>query len=137
MRKRAVLVILIALAPLSSLAEERPGWLGLGFTYHRNATEQWLVVQIIAPKGPADRAGLQLRDVITAIDGRELSFRNDHELLTFLAGVRPRKPVRFHLIRNQRQMTIDVTPVEMTDSAWDRWKRNLEIARRKAVLAPK
>jgi len=53
----------IALATLVlatvALADARPGWLGFGFTLHRNEKEQWLQVRTIAANGPAEKAGLK------------------------------------------------------------------------------
>jgi S1-C subfamily serine protease len=72
-------------------AHRSPGWLGIG--YHFNVTPGpagrtvWLFVQQVAPGGPAQRAGLQRQDVITAIDGRALWFRNQIDALDFFGGV--------------------------------------------------
>lgn len=72
-------------------APRSPGWLGLGYHFHvTNGSAGrtiWLFVQQVAPGGPAQQAGLQQQDVITAIDGRALWFRNEFDALDFFAGV--------------------------------------------------
>src|SRR4051812_28419662 len=57
-----LLVLAVAITPA------RPGWLGLGLTPHRSGNESWVTVQVIAPGGPAERAGLHVGDVVTHLD---------------------------------------------------------------------
>ena len=66
---RAALLLLALIA-----APQRPGFLGVGFFIHSDATSQWLVVHLIVPDSPAAGSGLEPGDVVTAIDGKPLKF---------------------------------------------------------------
>ncbi len=61
---------------------------------------------------PAARAGIQLGDVITAVDGRPV--RNGSELLVTLAQYRPGDKVRLTVIRDQkaREITVELAQFE-------------------------
>ena len=111
---------------------ERPGWLGLGYTYHL-ATEpshpNWLYVQRLAPDGPAERGGLHTQDVITAIEGKPLRFANDHEIMDFFAKFRPGQTVTFTVVRPSGKQKVRVVAMPMTDEAYALWQQNASKAK--------
>ncbi|HVR38335.1 MAG TPA: PDZ domain-containing protein [Thermoanaerobaculia bacterium] len=132
MRKPIVLFLLVAfnLVAAEKTPPPHPGWLGIGYTYHRDAGQQWLQLRIVVPRSPADVAGLAVGDVITKIDGKPLRFRDDFEMLEFLGRIRPAQRLVFTVVHQQTAKSVPVTAIEMTDDYFNRWKLNLEIARR-------
>jgi len=129
--RRIVFLAFILVVCDAWAAEERPGWLGLGFTYESDGARHWLQVRMVLTGGPSEKAGLLVQDVITTIDGKELNFKDDLDFLEFLGRVRPNQKVCFDVLRGQAHKTICVTPSEMAPEAYERWKLNLEIAARK------
>lgn len=128
---RKIVLVLVALSWLAAASEQRPGWLGLGFTRETDGARQWLQVRIIVSGGPADKAGLAVQDVITAIDGKPLAFKDDLDLLEFLGRIQPAHDVCFDVLHKQAHKTVCVTPSEMTADFYDRWKLNLQVAAQK------
>lgn len=135
MRRFTFMSSLLVASALAAAEPTRPGWLGFGYTYHRDAQQQWLHVQKIAPNSPAAVARLAAGDVITKIDGRALHFRDDFEMLEFLGRVRPGQRLVFTVIHQQKTKNVAVTAVEMSNDYFNRWKMNLDIARRKRAEA--
>jgi S1-C subfamily serine protease len=68
---------------------------------------QGVVVGAVQTGSPADRAGLQARDVITAIDGQQLS--SDTALAEAVNAHKPGDTLSFSVLRNGQQTTIQVT----------------------------
>lgn len=64
----------------------------------------------ISPGGPADRAGLQVGDVVVGIDTAEV--RNREELLARVAELEPGSTVQLKIIRSGRETTVPVTLAE-------------------------
>lgn len=111
---------------------ERPGWLGLGYTYHLAAETShpnWLYVQRLAPDGPAERGGLHTQDVITAIDGKPLRFASDREVMDFFAKFRPGQTVTFTVVRPSGKQRLRVVATPMTDEAYALWQQNASKAK--------
>jgi S1-C subfamily serine protease len=121
----AALVLALVLAPA-----ERPGYFGFALTLHSDATSQWMIVQDVTPGGAAARAGLAPMDVITAIDGKPLHFRDDADFLDFIGRTRPGDRLRFTVMRKQRKKTIVVKADTMPDAVYEAWQVMLEIAKR-------
>ena len=130
----AIASILLVLA--ATIAPARPGWLGLGLIPHRSGNESWVTVQVIAPGGPAERAGVHVGDVITHIDDQPFRFRTDLEMLERLAKIHPRQRVRIRVVRVQQKMIFSVTADRMSDESYERWLGNLEHARAAAGVKP-
>lgn len=126
----ALLSLFLLIAPAA-----RPGYLGFSFTMHSDSTAQWLIVRLVVPDGPAARAGLASMDIITAIDGKPLRFRDDLELLDFLARVRTGQRLRLSVVHKQKKETRTIKAGVMTDEALERWQLNHELATRKRAEA--
>lgn len=125
----ATLILAIVLAPA-----ERPGYFGFALTLHSDATSQWMIVQDVTPGGAAARAGLAPMDVITAIDGKPLQFRDDAAFLEFIGRTRPGDRLRFTVLRKQRRKTIAVKADAMPDDVYEAWQAMLEMARRRRPM---
>ena len=73
---------------------------------------QGAVIRSIQPGGPADRAGLKLNDVITAVDGREVKGPADVVSAIDRRGVGA--TVAIAVSRGGQNLTIDVQPVDLS-----------------------
>jgi regulator of sigma E protease len=72
-------------------------------------------VPSVNPGEPADRAGIKPGDVITAIDGKRITFRT--ELREAIAS-HPGQPITVSLLRNGQPLDIAVTPEKRGDTGW-------------------
>ena len=129
MIKRALFALALFALFAGAQPKAHPSWLGLGFTNHVSGKEQWLVVRFVVPGGPAQQAGAQSGDVITAIDGKPLRFHNSVELLEWLARIPPRSRTKWSVLRGTRHLELVLVPIVMTDEQFARWKQILELAR--------
>ena len=75
--------------------------------------ENGALVRFVAPGGPADRAGLQVDDVIQAFEGEALTGPERLRWVASLAGVG--KPVTLRVSRGGRIFDLKVTLVELPD----------------------
>ena len=110
---------------------ERPGYFGAGLTLHSDSASQWMLVQDVVAGGPAAQAGLAAMDVITAIDGQPLHFRDDLDFLELIARTRPGDLLRLTILRRGAKKTIVVQAEAMPDAAFEAWQVNLEMAKRR------
>ncbi len=65
-----------------------------------------VLVQEVRQGGPADKAGIQPRDIIVSIDGREI--KNGDDLVADIASRRPGTTIRLGYVRDGKQMTATV-----------------------------
>lgn len=119
-------------------SDVRPGWLGLGFRYHRDPTQRakapvWLQVEVIVPNGPAAGAGIQLRDAIIKINNKPLRLKSDNEVLDFFARNTPGQRVVLTVAPGQAQTNMELIAVEIPDQYLERWKLNRAIAKEHAA----
>jgi serine protease Do len=77
--------------------------------------ENGALVRAIFPGGPADRAGLQVDDVIAAFEGEALTGPERLRWVASLAGVG--KPVTLRVVRGGRTFDLKVTLVELPNDA--------------------
>jgi len=75
--------------------------------------ENGALVRMVVPGGPADRAGLQVDDVIQAFDGQVLTGPERLRWVASLAGVG--KPATLRVVRGGRTFDLKVTLVELPD----------------------
>jgi S1-C subfamily serine protease len=115
-----------ALLLLIAAAEQRPGWLGFGFDYHRPTASAggWMYVRAVAPNSPAAKGGLKPQDVITHLKGKPLRFTTDEELLAALAKIRPGDRLTFRVRRSAATIEVVVIAAAMSDEMWHLWQRN-------------
>ena len=139
------LTLLATLAASSILAAgvaspAPPGWLGLGYTYNSPNTSPgpmvWLFIRHIAHGGPAERAGIKTQDVITAINGRTLSFRAELETLNFFSGIRQGQRVQLKISRGRTVQIVTIVAVALPAGMAERRRINEQLARAQRA-APK
>lgn len=90
---------------IGARAESESGWLGIsvqnigkGMAEALNlSTEGGVLISEVAGGGPAQKAGLQQRDVITRIDSRDISSADD--LVSYVSGKAPGDLVSVRVIR--------------------------------------
>jgi S1-C subfamily serine protease len=111
-RVRATFVLLLLFVATSTLAAQRtPGWFGLAFTYrvtleHGKVARGWMQLCSVAPNGPAARAGLAARDLITHVNGRPLRFRTQEEVAEWFRGIAPGERVRLRVRRGDAERDV-------------------------------
>lgn len=126
----SLLAVLLLGAEAGAESEEsRPGWFGFGFSYHRSEANGWLVVEVVTPGGPASEAGVQMQDVITAVDGKALVYEGPLGVLELFASFPPDEPVRLEVVRGSTKREMTVVPVSMTDEQFAVWQENMKIAK--------
>lgn len=91
---------------LGDLDPEAAEYLGLGDV--RGA-----VITGIAPGSPAMKAGLKMYDIVTEFNGKTI--RSTLDLMDAVADAPIGKPVKTKLIRNNKEMTLNVTTAERVD----------------------
>jgi C-terminal processing protease CtpA/Prc len=131
---RKMLLALLLLTGTLLVAEEPQGWHGIGITRHKQDGEEWLIVRFHREGGPAEKSGLAADDVVTAIDGKKLRFRDDLDFLEFLGRLKPGQRVKLTVLRNQKTQHIMIKTMVMPSDVQQRWKANLEYARKKRAM---
>ncbi|MGD0860267.1 MAG: trypsin-like peptidase domain-containing protein [Terracidiphilus sp.] len=66
-----------------------------------------VLVSRVEPNGPADKAGIKVRDIITAIDGRPI--KDGDDLVNEIASRRPGSTIRLGYLRDGKQGDTTVT----------------------------
>jgi len=66
-----------------------------------------VLVQQVQPGGPADKAGIKARDIITSVDGRAI--KDGDDLVNEIAGRRPGSSIRLGYLRDGKPMDTTVT----------------------------
>jgi S1-C subfamily serine protease len=137
MRLGALLMLLAAATASAKPEPERtPGWLGMGYVWSASTPGQkTLVVQRLAPGGPAAVAGIRLGDIITTIEKRPVDFGDELDLLLFLGDRKPGERLTFGIVREGRALKIGVKLGKMPDASRAAWKQNLEVAKRMRLAA--
>ncbi|MCU5773456.1 outer membrane-stress sensor serine endopeptidase DegS [Erwiniaceae bacterium BAC15a-03b] len=71
---------------------------------------QGIVVSEVAPGGPAAKAGIEINDVITSVNGRAAV--SAQETMDQVAEIRPGSVIDVQVIRNDQKLTLPVTILE-------------------------
>ncbi|WP_420239568.1 trypsin-like peptidase domain-containing protein [Telmatobacter bradus] len=86
----------------------------IGITFQQGLSESvtriygnGVIVQSVTPGGPADKAGLKERDVITHIDGRPI--KDGDDLINEVAGRRPGSSARIGFLRDGKPQDATLT----------------------------
>ena len=110
---------------------EKAGWFGFRLEYQKYHRRPWLIVAGLEPGGPAERAGLRLRDLIVSIDGSPVSFPRYVEALAFFLSVEPGKTVRLEVVREGQRFTIPIAPEPLPAGHVAKWKNAVDRGNRK------
>jgi S1-C subfamily serine protease len=115
---------------LRYLADDKRGMLGMAVT----PATRGLQVGAVTPGGPAERAGLQAGDTITAVDGQpvgSLDVASEAALREARAG----KPIELTVDREGMSHMIRVTPERMQPQDWQATVRAAQEAARQATAS--
>lgn len=130
---RATLLLTILGALTAATPARSPGWLGLGYTYNSSGTAQnpviWLFVRDVPPGGPAARAGVRPHDVITAINGCRVAFKNDTESLNFFAAMQAGDRVTLGIRRGAQTLAVAVIATQAPPDIVRRRELNRALAK--------
>ncbi|MDN3653529.1 trypsin-like peptidase domain-containing protein [Thalassotalea ponticola] len=81
------------------------GWLGVGSDSY-NPNLRGFVINAVTPGGPADRAGLEVNDVVHKIGGQEI--KSITHALDIIAETNPGAQLEFSVYRQDKLLTISV-----------------------------
>jgi S1-C subfamily serine protease len=113
---------------LRYLADSKRGMIGIAV----DPDDDGMHVQAVTPGGPAERAGLKAGDVITAINGKHLSW-DDASLFNGLSNLPPGKPVRLSVLRDGKTLQFHVTPERFQAADWQALARTAQAAAQQSV----
>lgn len=130
--RRHLIAACALFALLPAAAEQRPGWLGFGFDYHRpaGAAAGWMYVRLVVANSPAAKAGLKPQDVITTLNGTPLHFAKDQELLATLGKVRSGDRLKLGIRRGAAAIDVILLAAPMSDEMYRLWQRNQAMAKK-------
>jgi C-terminal processing protease CtpA/Prc len=117
-------------------APERIAYLGIEFRWHGDtSTDRVLHVERVAPKGPADKAGIQPGDLITHVAGVRVDFGDELDFLLFMRKRRAGEPLRLTVVRFGTVTHRVVTLAALPEAARPRWEHNLRMAEARRAAA--
>ncbi|MBF0118749.1 MAG: DegQ family serine endoprotease [Desulfobacterales bacterium] len=107
---------------LKQSGEVSRGWLGVAIQditpeiaeYSGTKAKKGVFVTEVFPGDPADKAGIQAKDIIIAVDGKKVE--TSRELTRLVAGIKVGKTAEITLIRDGKEKTFDVTIAQRQDS---------------------
>jgi serine protease DegS len=82
----------------------------LGFVGADLVTESGIVVNAIAQGGPAELAGLQVNDIILAVDG--IPADSIRKTLEYISGTLPGKEIEVEVSRDNQKIKLKMTVAE-------------------------
>ena len=92
------------------------GWAGIQITELNEAVskglniEHGVVIATVIQKSPAQRAGLEVGDIVLEVDGSKVS--NSRDLINFISSVRPGSNVSFKIYRKTQEIMINLTVMQ-------------------------
>jgi len=87
------------------------GWVGIEL--EKDETTGVMTVQRVVPGSPAEQAGLQVGDVLFALNGIEINEKNESALKTAKKDWKPGQNVSYTLKRDGRSVNANVTLASM------------------------
>ncbi|MEA2465615.1 MAG: serine protease Do [Acidobacteriota bacterium] len=132
MRKLTALLLLTFAATLSAAdaAAPRKPWLGMALTLRQGPDGAKFVYVAVVPEGtPAGKAGMAAGDVVTAINGKKIAFRDDLDVMEFVGAFKPGETIRFHVVRSGKTKIVAVKAGELPREYEEALRESLERAR--------
>ncbi len=87
------------------------GWVGLELDWDQSKSSQ--VVTKVIPGSPAESAGIQIGDVLYALNGVRISPDNDEAIAKARKGWKPGESVRYTIKRNGTDREVNLTLAPM------------------------
>ncbi|MEO8381821.1 MAG: PDZ domain-containing protein [Acidobacteriota bacterium] len=132
MRKLTALLLLSFIAATISAAEQAPRkpWLGMSLQLRQGPSgEKFIYVGVVPAGTPAARAGIVGGDVVTAINGKKIAFRDDLDVLEFVGSFKPGDTIRFQVVHAGKAKAIRVKVGELPREYEDALRQSHERAR--------
>ncbi|MGD8366565.1 MAG: DegQ family serine endoprotease [Desulfobacterales bacterium] len=109
------------IAQLKETGEVTRGWLGVGIQplsqemreYYRIDDDRGVLVSQVFPGDPADKAGIQAKDIIIAVNGQKISDARD--LTGTIASLPVGSTAKIVVLRDGKEKTINVTIAKRED----------------------
>lgn len=132
MRKLTALLVLMAAASLfaADATAPRKPWLGMALTLRQGPDGAKFLYVAVVPEGtPAAKAGMAAADVVTAINGKKITFRDDLDVMEFIASFKPGDTIRFHVVRSGKTKIVAVKAGALPREYEEALRESLEHAR--------
>jgi S1-C subfamily serine protease len=113
---------------LRYLTDSRRGMLGIATQHGKDGTK----VVAVTPGSPAERAGVEVGDVITGVTARSLAVSGKTPADS-LEGLRVGEPVELTVRRNGRILHLKATPERLSGDDWRTTMRAAELAAHQAT----
>lgn len=113
---------------LRYLADSRQGMLGVAVRHEKDGTK----VVAVSPGSPAERAGVKVGDVITAISARSMTFHGATPAED-LERLRVGEPVELTVQRNGKTLHLKATPERFSSDDWRATVRAAQLAAQQAT----
>lgn len=122
-------------APVSG--EKKPkAYLGLDFRWQRDASRaRFLHVERVAPRGPAQQAGLRPGDIITHIGGVPVGFGDELDFLIFMRDRHPGERLVMSVVRSGKTLKLVATLGALPEAARVSWEEGFRMAQQKRMAA--
>ncbi len=75
---------------------------------------QGIIVSVVTPSGPAEKAGIQVNDVLLSVNGKPPLSAQD--TIDQVAEIHPGSVIQVEVLRNDQKLTLPVTIQEFPDS---------------------
>lgn len=122
-------VLALILAAATATTPQRP-YIGMAMLL-RDAPGggKFLYVAAVAEKTPAAQAGALAGDVINAINGKPITFRDDVDLLDFVGALHPGDLVKLTIVREGKTRELRLKVGVMPPEYVERWELSRQRAR--------
>ena len=90
---------------------------------------KFIYVGVVPAGTPAASAGMVAGDVITAINGKKIAFRDDLDIMEFIASFKPGATIRFQVMRSGKAKVVAVKAGELPREYEEAFRQSLERAR--------
>lgn len=127
---RKIAICFFVLFATAVTADASKAWLGMGLVLKNSPDgSKFLYVVAVPADTPAAKAGMMTGDVVTAIDKKPITFRDDLDLMEFTAALEPNQVVRFLVTRSGAARTISVKAGVLPREYEERSRESMERAR--------
>jgi S1-C subfamily serine protease len=128
--RKLVVALLILTAVTTSASGAKKPWLGMALTLRKGPDgNRFLYVAAVPAGTPAAKAGMAAGDVVTAINGRKISFRDDLDVMEFIGRSKPGDTIRLRVVRAGKAKDMRVRFGELPPEYEDAFRESLERAR--------
>lgn len=111
-------------------------WLGMALAVRTSPTgAKFLYVVQVGPGTPAARAGMRAGDVITALDGKKVSSRDELDVMEFVSRLKIGRKLKLTVTRAGAQMQKVVLVERLPPEYESAWQNSFDRATRERAAA--